>query len=29
MVGHNLDPLFPPVLLHLAKFDAIIAQLGA
>ena len=29
MVGHNLDPLFPPVLPHLAKFDEIIAQLGA
>lgn len=29
MVGHNLDPLFPPVLPHLAKYDAIIAQLGS
>ncbi len=28
MVGHNLDPLFPPVLPHLAKYDEIIAQLG-
>lgn len=28
MVGHNLDPLFPPVLPHLARFDAVIAQLG-
>ncbi len=29
MIGHNLDPLFPPVVPHLAKFDAIIAQLGS
>jgi hypothetical protein len=28
MIGHNLDPLFPPVVPHLAKFDAIIARLG-
>jgi triacylglycerol lipase len=28
MVGHNLDPVLPPVFRHLPKFDEIIANLG-